>query len=88
MKTLVKNGVSIYLLDNKHIEFTNTSILIGDPLEFVISDCSNLDTSVYDCLDFPDDWIGGKYLFDGFNWALNPNWQEPQIRERRTGKLT
>jgi hypothetical protein len=29
----------------------------------------------------PEDWQGGKYLFDGTNWTLNTDWTDPRLHE-------
>jgi len=80
MKTLVKGNLSIYLFDdNKEVVVTNESITVGNPIEFVVSDCNDTNTTMYENIIAPVDWVGGKYFFDGTDWTLNPDWVDPSL---------
>jgi hypothetical protein len=79
MKTLVKAGKSIYLFDEaKVVVITADNITVGNPPEFIIGDCSSTNTVLHEGVTAPSDWIGGKYLFDGEVWEINPNWIDPE----------
>lgn len=80
MKTIVRNGTnaSLYLLsDETLIDVQSDRTLIGDPLELIVQDCNQSNVTVYEGVPAPDAWRGGKYLFDGQAWAINPEWVEP-----------
>ena len=78
MKTLVKDGISIYLFSNDEVvTMSDTSITVGEPPRFMIADCSSEDTTLYTGVDSPADWFGHKYLFDGVDWTANPDWTDP-----------
>lgn len=78
MKTLVKHQISIYLFnDDMNLDISDERIVVGDPVEFIISDCNALNTSLYEQVTAPADWRGHKYLFDGQQWTPNPLYDEP-----------
>lgn len=85
MKTIVDNGdnQSIYLLeDDKALNVTATNIEIGDPIEMNILDYNSTNTTVHENVTPPDDWFGRKYIFDGADWSLNEDFQEPRSEFR------
>ena len=74
MKTLTKDNLSLYLLeDDVTVVMTKKDITVGDPPEFIIADCSSQDTVLHDGVSLPEEWTGHKYFYDGTGWALNPN---------------
>lgn len=79
MKTLVRNTVSLYLLeDDVVVTVTETDITVGQPPKFIIADCNASNTTLFAGVTAPDDWVGGKYFFDGTTWTLDPNWVDPE----------
>lgn len=82
MKTLTKDGLSLYLFeDDKPLLIEKDKITVGDPADFIIGDCNSGNTVLHEGITGPEDWIGGKFLFDGTNWAPNPNWVAPETEE-------
>ena len=82
MKTLTKENVSIYLFDDdKSLMLTPDNISVGDPVEFMIGDCSSNNTVLHEGVTAPDDWTGHKYNFDGTTWTQNPDWVDPDASE-------
>ena len=79
MKTLVgQNGVSLYTFDDSEkLEITDTEITVDDPPRFIIGDCNSSNATLYTGVTPPADWVGGKYLFDGTDWTVNPSYVEP-----------
>jgi hypothetical protein len=67
MKTVVKNGVSLMIVDDK------MPIKVGDRVEIGAIKLNNSDGSVvvYDNVTPPIDYVGKKYKFDGNAWTLN-----------------
>lgn len=79
MKTLVKANISLYLFKDEEIVFlSQEGITIGNPPKFIIADCNPSNTTLFEGVTAPDDWVGGKYLFNGGGWSLNPEWFEPE----------
>ena len=79
MKALVRDNISLYLLtDDETVVMTEENITVGNPPKFIIGDCNSVNTTLHEGVTAPDDWTGCKYLFDGTDWALNPNWVEPE----------
>ena len=77
MKTLTKDSISLYIFDDAEtVIITDYNIAIGDPVKFIIADCSSKNTVLHERVMPPDDWIGGKYSFDGESWYLNSEWSE------------
>lgn len=81
MKTLTKNNLSIYLFDNSRIlNITTTDITVGNPPEFIISDCNSSNTVLHENVATPpEDWTGGKYFYDSGVWTINPFWVDPEL---------
>jgi hypothetical protein len=80
MKTLTKENLSLYLFDDaEYLDIATDKITVGSPPKFIIGDCNITDTVLHEGVTGPDDWVGGKYLFDGTDWTLDPDWVEPEI---------
>lgn len=77
MKTLVKNGISLYVFDDSEVlKIGNKKTVVGEPVKFMIMDCGSSNSNVHTNVTPPVDWQGGKYFFDGTTWTLNPDWSE------------
>lgn len=82
MKTLTKDSLSLYLFDDdKTLLIEPDKITVGDPAELIIGDCNSNNTVLHENVARPEGWIGGKYLYDGNTWALNPDWVEPPAEQ-------
>ena len=80
MKTLVKDGKSIYLFeDNVSVALSDTNITVGDPAILIIGDCSSKDTVLHEGVTAPDDWYGHKYTYDGTTWTVVAGWVDPRL---------
>lgn len=81
MKTIVRKNttVSLYLLpDSTTVIVGNDQTQVGvDPVEFFIADCNTSEAVLYENVAAPEDWQNHKYLFDGVEWTLNPDWVAP-----------
>lgn len=79
MKTVVKEAVSVYLLDDSvYLSLSDDMMVVGDPVEFYVADCNLSNSVIYEGVEAPQDWVGGKYLFDGEVWEIDPNWIDPE----------
>lgn len=78
MKTIVEIATqqSKYLLSDDAVVLV-TSVQIDIP-NAVVGDLNSTNAVVYENVTPPEDWIGCKYLFDGTDWTLNPNWVDPR----------
>ena len=86
MKTITKENVSLYVFeDSKAIDLTSNSTTIGNPEELIIADCNSSNAVVHTGVTSPDDWAGGKYMFDGSTWSLNPDYIAPPEPETPSG---
>lgn len=75
MKTITRKNLSLYLFDSeKPLAVTAENIAVGDPVEFIISDCNSNNTVLHENVIAPQDWAGYKYFFDGSTWTVNPDW--------------
>ena len=64
--------------DSEVISATHTNIIVGDPTTLTIWDLNCDNTNIYkDVKDVPSDFIGDKYLYDGYKWSANPTWVDP-----------
>lgn len=87
MKTIVENAtyLSKYLLNDAEIVVANDdSIVVGDPVEFIVADLNASTATVYEGVTAPADWTGNKYTFDGTEWTLNPEWVDPAALTEET----
>ena len=52
---------------------------------FIIGDLNSSNATIHTGVTPPEDWQGGKYLFDGTSWTANENWTDP--KEARIAEL-
>jgi hypothetical protein len=81
MQTITFNdtSVSAYRFDDEHT-------LVATPTEitcphFIIGDMNSTNATIHTGVTSPEDWQGGKYMFDGSTWNLNPDWTDPKLHE-------
>jgi hypothetical protein len=80
VKTLCNDQttVSLYSFDDSEIVIQGDErTTVGDPVQWAIGDCNISNSTLYVYVTLPDNWKPSKYLFDGSNWALNPDYIEP-----------
>jgi hypothetical protein len=78
MQTLVQNNVSHFIMsDETQVEMLDDRINIGNPLEVVLTTYTVHNTTLYKNVSPPSDWDGLKYLFNGTEWSLNPDFVDP-----------
>ena len=82
MKTLVKDGASVYLFaDDKVVNTTANHTEIGSPVELIAGDCNTSNSVMHTGVTAPENWTGLRYLFDGTTWSANPKWVDPIVEE-------
>lgn len=84
MKTIIETttNLSKYLVaDDVEIAVSADIITVGNPAEFIIADLNSSNSVVYEGVTAPTDWVGNKYMFDGTNWTLDPNWVDPVLEQ-------
>tara|TARA_R110000782_G_scaffold262991_1_gene355425 strand:- start:71 stop:370 length:300 start_codon:yes stop_codon:yes gene_type:complete len=84
MKTLTKNNLSLYLLeDAEEVTLTDTNVVVGT--RFIVDDCNSSDSVLHEGVATPPgDWVGHMYTYNGTAWALNPAYtppEEPEVPE-------
>lgn len=80
MKTIVRkdSNISIWIFDDSQsVDIQENQTVVGDPVEYYISDCTTADSNLIDGVTPPVNWIGHKYLFSNGSWTLNPDWVDP-----------
>lgn len=80
MKTIVRNqnNVSLYAFsDDVVIQVFDDRVEIGIPVHFIIADCNAENVTVFDNMPHVDEYIGWKYLVIDGQWALNPDFIDP-----------
>ena len=84
MKIIIDNAtlISKYVFDdNEEVTLIDTKIITS---KFIIDDMNKNNATLIDITSIPNDWVGGKYLYDnGFN--INPNWVEPALTAQING---
>ena len=77
MKTVTKNNMSLYLFDDsEHVETLENRMVVGSPVRFIVADCNTSNSVLHEGVTPPADWVGCKYMFDGTDWTLNPDWED------------
>lgn len=81
MKTITRNdnNVSIYLFDDAtYVDIQADKTIVGDPVQFIIDDCNDSNTTLFENVSNPENWQGWKYLYtESDGWVLNPDWIDP-----------
>jgi hypothetical protein len=67
--------------DDKSVVLKENTTLIGDPLEFDIFHLNSSNAAVYENITLPEDWVMHRYLFDGINWTVDPNYERAKSEE-------
>ena len=85
MKTIIDNATrtSKYIVaDDYVIESSESSITMGDPVDFIIGDLDSTNSTVIEGVTEPDDWFGCKYTCaaDG-TFTLVEGWVDPREAE-------
>ncbi len=85
MKTIIDNETktSKYLVaDDYVIESSESSITMGDPVDFIIGDLNSTNSTIIEGVTEPDDWFGCKYTCgaDGTFTAIE-GWVDPREAE-------
>jgi len=85
MKTIIDNetNTSKYLVaDGYVIESSESSITMGDPVDFIIGDLNSTNSTVIEGVTEPDDWFGCKYTCspDGV-FTVVDGWVDPREAE-------
>ena len=84
MKTICQKDTNISLFlfeDDVKVTLYPEQISIGEPFNFIISDCNVSNVEVYFNVTNQENWIAHKYLHNGIEWSINPNFIPPLIRE-------
>jgi hypothetical protein len=80
MKIIAKKESKIVLYvfeDSQTIDVQDNQTVVGNPVEFYISDCNTSDTDLIESVTPPIDWVAEKYLYASGSWSLNPDWIDP-----------
>lgn len=78
MKTLVKNGVSLMVLEDDTPLRIGEYVEIGNPVKVKIN---NKDNSIilYENVTPPTNYSGKRFCFDGVSWSFNFNWRDSKF---------
>lgn len=73
MKTLVKDGVSLMVLEDNTPVKMGAKIEVGDGARYIIvNDRNNI--VLYENVTPPENYKPKKFCFDGEKWSPNYNW--------------
>ena len=78
MQTITFNAsnISVYIFEDADT-LTATAESITTP-NFIIGDMNSSNATIHTGVTPPEDWQGGKYLFDGTSWTANGDWTDPK----------
>ena len=77
MKTITFNGSNIsahIFADDDVITATEEKTTCSN---IIICDLNTSNSTIHTGVTPPEDWVGGKYLFDGTTWSANSDYVEP-----------
>ena len=77
--TFNNNNLSAYTFEDADT-LTATAESITTP-KFIIGDMNSSNATIHTGVTPPEDWQGGKYLFDGSSWSANGAWTDPKEKE-------
>jgi hypothetical protein len=76
--TRTSSTMSLFVLnDDEVLTWDDRGMIIGSPEWMIVPDCPAETVTIFDNISSPEDWEGGKYLFDGTTWTISPKWVEP-----------
>ena len=75
--TFKESNISAYAFDDEDT-LTVSSINIRCP-NVIIGDMNSQNAVIHTNVTLPEDWVEGKYLFDGDNWTPNSDWTDPVL---------
>ena len=82
MKALVRkeSNIALYLFsDSETVTVAGDKTVIGDPETLIIADCPTENVTLFEGVDEPSEWVGGKYLYTtSGGWASNPDYVAPE----------
>lgn len=77
MKTLVHNETK----ESRFVFNDGDGVALAEDMiycpGFNIADMNSTNSTIVENVTPPEDWTGGKYLYDAGAWTLNPNWVDP-----------
>lgn len=78
MKTLVKNNISLMMLEDNTPLKMGEFVEIGEPVKIKIN---NTDGSIilYENVVPPENYSGKRFCFDGVNWSYNYEWRNAKL---------
>jgi hypothetical protein len=81
MQTITFNdsNISAYIFEDEHSLIATTENITCP--HFIIGDMNTTNATITTGVTAPDDWKGGKYLFDGTNWTENADWTDSRLAE-------
>ena len=77
MKTITfnSNSVSAYVFENTEQVTLNTENITCS--DFIIGDLNSTNATMYTDVTPPEDWMGGRYVYDGTDWTEVVGWVDP-----------
>lgn len=83
MKTLCRDNISYHMFaDNKSVTINSVNVVVGDPVEYYIGDLNSSNCVLHTGVTEPSGYVaGGKHMFDGTTWSINPKWVDPPAKQ-------
>ena len=81
MKTIIETSTNLskYVFDDdQNITVNAANITCPD---FTIGDMNASNATIVEGVTAPDDWVGDKFTYSDGDWAVNPNYVEPEDPE-------
>ena len=77
MKTITfnSNSVSAYVFENTEQVTLNTENITCS--DFIIGDLNSTNATMHTDVTPPEDWMGGRYVYDGTDWTEVVGWVDP-----------
>ena len=77
MIIITRDKIVVYVLeDSEYVEIRDDLTVIGNPPIIYVSDCKSNNAEVFQNVNAPSDWFGGRYIYENSEFKLNPNFIE------------
>ena len=80
------NRVKYAFDDLKSLTVSSESIIVGDPVDYIVGDLNSNTATVVLNVTLPEDFQGNKYEYDNGIWTIWSGWEDYILRQEAKKK--